>query len=96
MIVNPRCYKCKNLDPKKKSPGKVSGNLYQCKKLKSFVQADTFVCDKFEKAKRSDEEMDKIREDAKNYYNDRTSVTTLVVIVIILIVLGLILGVFKM
>ena len=42
------CYNCDNLDKDKKAAGKVSGNLYYCKKLKTFFcdikQIPSFNC----------------------------------------------------
>ena len=48
------CYRCGNLDTKKKSAGKAGGNLYYCKKAKTFVNPAKFSCDKFKKADRKE------------------------------------------
>ena len=46
--VTKYCSDCNNLDGKKKSAGKTSGNLYYCKKLKTYVNPTQVGYDKFE------------------------------------------------
>lgn len=86
-------YRCANLDVKKKQPGKVSGNLYYCKKLKTYVNPSKFKCEKFSKDDKRLENHE-IYEDGKNYYNDNTPIGLYVFVLIVLIIVGLIMGVF--
>ena len=64
------CYNCDNLDPKKKSAGKLDGSLYYCKKLKTYVNAYRDGCEKWEKSDRKSYENDEFYEQGKKYYND--------------------------
>ena len=89
------CYNCSNLDPSKKKPGKVSGNLYYCKKLKDFVNPYEFNCNNFDKTySRKSWENDEIYKDGKSYYDNDTPLWVYSFVLIALIILGLILGVF--
>lgn len=89
------CSECSNLDNSKKSPGKVSGNLYYCKKLKEYVNPSMCGCEKFDKTySRKSYENDEIYQDGKDYYNNDTPLELLVFIFIFLVILGLIMGVF--
>ncbi len=92
-----QCFNCDNLDPKKKAAGKVSGNLYYCKKNKTYINPIMKACDKYKLTeKRKEKENEEIKNDGKNYYNDTTPVGLLVAVFIILIILGLALGVFTL
>ena len=95
MAVEPKCYKCKNLDAEKKSAGAASGNIYFCKKHKKYINPIDPGCDKFEESKRKKEENEEILKDGKEYSNDTNSVGFLVLVFVILVILGLILGVFR-
>lgn len=89
------CCSCSNLDTKKKSAGKVNGNLYYCKKMKTYVNASKTGCEKFEKASgRKSWETDELYKDGKLYDNDTTPISLYLFLMVILIILGLILGVF--
>ena len=89
------CCSCKNLDPKKKSPGKANGNLYFCKKAKTFVYASSSKCKNFEKASgRKSYEIDEIYKESKLYDNDTTPLGLYVILLIVLVIVGLIMGVF--
>lgn len=87
------CYRCANLDVKQKSPGKVDGNLYYCKKLKTYVNPSSFKCEKFV-ANDNRVENHEVYEQGKKYYNDKTPIALYLVLLVILIIVGLILGVF--
>ena len=90
------CSDCVNLDVNNKKAGKVSGNLYYCKKIKKYVNPSMCNCENFDKTysrKKYDNEL--IYEDGKNFYDDDTPLGLLVVIFFILLILGLIMGVFK-
>lgn len=87
------CYRCDNLDVKEKKAGRVSGNLYYCKKLKTYVNPAKFKCENFVKNDKRLENGD-IYKDGKNYYDNTTPNWFYFFILIILIIVGLIMGVF--
>lgn len=89
------CAYCDNLDPKKKVPGKVSGNLYYCKKLKTFVNPTMKGCEKYTKSKRKYYESDDMLREGREYNNDIIPNGLYLAILIILIIIGLIFGLFK-
>ena len=89
------CHRCGNLDPKKKSAGKAGGNLYFCKKMKTFVNPSKFSCDKFKKADRKEWQNNEIYDDGKRYYNDRTPAIVYFILFAILVIIGLLSGVFS-
>lgn len=89
------CCSCDNLDQKKNKAGKANGNLYYCKKQKTFINAKSEGCDKFERAyKRKAWEIDELYKEGKLYDNDNTPIGIYIVILIALIIVGLIMGVF--
>lgn len=91
------CCSCGNLDPKKNKAGKVNGNLYFCKKKKSFVNPTSTDCGKFEKAyKRKNYEIDEIYREGKIYDNDDTPMGLYVLILIVLIILAIIFKIFNL
>lgn len=90
------CYNCDNLDKDKKAAGKVSGNLYYCKKLKTYVNPTYDGCEKFVKSSRKPYENDDIYKDGKSYYNDKTPLGIYIIVIIILLIIGLIMGVFSL
>ena len=93
-MAEPKCYKCKNLDVKKKTAGEESGAVYYCKKVKGNVNPASPGCDKFEDGKRDYYDDKEILKDGKDYSNDTKSPMFYLIVFIILLVLGLILGVF--
>ncbi len=90
------CCSCKYLNENCKKEGKVSGSLYYCSKMKTFVSGASSSCDSycFEYGRKV-YVRDEIYNDGKNYYNDATSPSFYLVVLIILIILGLFLGVFN-
>lgn len=90
------CCSCKNLDVKNKKKGKVNGNLYFCKKKKSYVSGCTYGCPDFQKASgRKSYQTDEIFKDGKKYSNDTTPVGIYIMLLVVLIILGIIMKVFK-
>ena len=87
------CYRCANLDPKEKKSGKVSGYLYYCKKLKTYVNPAKFKCENFAKNDKRLENSE-IYKDGQNYYDNATPTWFYLIILIVLIILGLFMGVF--
>ena len=81
------CYNCSNLDPKKKSNGKLDGCLYFCKKNKCFINAAKDGCDKWNKADRKSSEIDEIYENGNRYYNDDKPIGFYIVLLILVIIL---------
>ena len=89
------CSDCSYIDTSKVKPGKVSGNLYYCKKLKEYVNPSMCGCEKFDKTySRKSYENDEIYQDGKDYYNNDTPLGLLIGIFIFLVILGLFMGVF--
>ena len=80
------CYNCANLDPKKKSDGKLDGALYFCKKQKAYVNAAKDGCDKWSKADRKSYENDELYEKGRRYYNDDKPLSFYVFILVLLII----------
>lgn len=90
------CCSCDNLDPKKKKPGKLNGNLYYCKKVKNYVNPTSSECEKFQKAyKRKNYEIDEIYHEGKIYSNDGTPMGLYVVLLVVLIILAIIVNIFN-
>lgn len=90
------CCSCGNLDPKKKSPGKENGNLYFCKKLKTYVSGSSTDCGNFTKADgRKNWETDEIYKDGKLYSNSTAPVSLYLAGAIILIILAIIINLFS-
>ena len=81
------CYNCSNLDPEKKSKGKLDGALYFCKKNKIFINAAKDGCDKWSKADRKSYKNDEYYDDGRKYYNDNNSVSFYLFILVIVIIL---------
>lgn len=88
------CYNCGNLDPKKKSNGKVDGALYYCKKVKKYVNPTDGSCKNFKKGSRKPWDNDAIYNDGRRYFNDRTPVIVYIILFFILVIIGLLSGVF--
>lgn len=89
------CCSCGNLDPKKNKPGKANGNLYFCKKMKTFVNPTSIDCGKFEKAyKRKNYEIDELYKEGKLYNNDDTPISIYIIILIVLIIIAIVTGAF--
>lgn len=88
------CYNCGNLDPNKKKPGRVSGNLYFCKKQNKFVNAETYGCDKHVPSNRQGYKNEEIYKDSRSYSNDTTPTWFYLIVLGVLIIIGLIMGVF--
>jgi len=95
-MAEPKCYKCKNLDVKKKAAGEESGFIYYCKKQKKYVNPVSPGCDKFEDGKRDYYEDKEVLQNGKDYSNDTKPWSFYLIVFIILVILGLILGVFKL
>ena len=84
--MNHNCYNCSNLDPKQKSAGKLDGNLYYCKKLKTYVNAAKDGCEKWDKADRKSYENDELYEQGKKYYNDNKPLGYYLFLLILIII----------
>ena len=90
------CSECSNLDTKKAIEGKVSGCMYYCKKLKTYVNPSECCCEQFKKTyERSREEQEMIYKEGKNWDDINVSVEFLMVVFVVMLVLGLFMGVFN-
>lgn len=89
------CCSCGNLDPKKKAPGKENGNLYFCKKVKTYVSGSSTSCDNFTKADgRKSWQTDEIYKDGKLYSNSTAPVGLYLIILIVLIIAAILINIF--
>lgn len=88
------CYNCGNLDAKKKSKGKVSGAIYYCKKMKTYVNPTNNGCKNFKKCSRKPWDNEAIYKDGQKYFNDRTPAVVYIILFIIIVIIGLLSGVF--
>ncbi len=89
------CYNCSNLDPEKKSKGKLDGALYYCKKNKAFVNAAKDGCEKWDKADRKSYVNDEIYDESKKYYNDDKPVGFYLIVLIIVVIFLVLLSIFQ-
>lgn len=91
------CCSCKFLVEKNKLEGKVSGGLYYCSKLDTYVNCYTGMCNDYcRESGRKTYVCDEIYADGKKYYNDTTPVGFYAIVLIMMIILGTVLGVFNL
>ena len=86
------CSSCKYLNEEKKMDGKVSGSLYFCSKLGTYVDGCEEKCKNHEKAYcRTNFKCDEIYNEGKNFYDDDRKPSYYMMQLVIVIIFGLIL-----